>query len=269
MATWWSAPTSHHAYYLSWISVIITLLAGSGGVTIYTLNGSSLMLAYGVENFVDFLSSSVVLWRFYCPGDPDEATEKRLARREKRASIAISIILGILGGGILAAAIDDLVKGAEDEEKYKLVLGVSFVSILVFGVLTVIKFHYGNRLQSASLHKDAICSLIGTALSGALFFNTLIISHYEEAWWIDPLVAIICGVVAIVIGLYAIIVAACIQKIPIYSCRWWFTSQGDGLDEVTGRPLGPEDMLPEGESTGTTEMTSIQKGDSTNESHIL
>jgi divalent metal cation (Fe/Co/Zn/Cd) transporter len=148
------------------------------------------MLCYGLENCVDFLSSVVVLWRFYCPhSDPE--LEKRLARREKRASIAISLILGLLGIGILGAAIDDILKGAEDTEKLRLVLIVSSVSIIVFGVLTVIKFHYSGMLQSASLHKDGICSLIGTVLSAALFSNTLIIDNVPGAWWIDPLVALL------------------------------------------------------------------------------
>jgi divalent metal cation (Fe/Co/Zn/Cd) transporter len=148
------------------------------------------MLCYGVENCVDFLSSVVVLWRFYCPNS-DPELEKRLARREKRASIAISLILGLLGLGILLTAIDDILKGAEDTEKLRLVLIVSFVSIFVFGLLTVIKFHYSGMLQSASLLKDGICSLIGTVLSAALFSNTLVIDNVPGAWWIDPLVALL------------------------------------------------------------------------------
>ena len=293
MASWWSAPTTHHAFVLSWISVVITLVAAGGGISIYVvrieeytriirtgphgtiqltfnslvsynlpfvhpfqINKSSLMLCFGLENLVDFLSSVVVLWRFYCPhSDPE--LEKRLARREKRASVAISLILGLLGFGITGAAIDDLVKGAEEEEKLKLVVAVSFFSILIFGLLTIIKFHYSYHLNSASLHKDGICSLIGTVLSTALFVNTLIIDHAPGAWWIDPLVALACGVAAIIIGLYAIVVAACIQGLPIWTCRWWSSSQGDGTDEITGRKLGPEDF-PEEDINGT-EMTVTSK----------
>jgi hypothetical protein len=35
MADWWNAPTSKHAYWLSVISCIITLLAAGGGIAIY------------------------------------------------------------------------------------------------------------------------------------------------------------------------------------------------------------------------------------------
>lgn len=154
----------------------------------------------------------------------------------------------------MASAIDDFVGGAEEPEELRLLLGISFISILVFGLLTIFKFHYAILLESASLQKDGICSLIGTVLSGALFINTLIIDHRPEAWWIDPAVALGCGIASLIIGLYALCMAACIQKIPIWSCRWWLLSQGDGKDEITGRSLGPEDFV-----TGDEEETEMTK----------
>jgi hypothetical protein len=252
MPKWWSAPDSHNAFVLSWISVLVTVAASVGGCIGFVRTGSALLLCYGLENGVDFLSSVVVLWRFYCPHSTPEI-EAKLKHREKRASIAISFILFLLGAGIGATAIDDFTNGAETPDELRLVLGISFVSILVFGLLTIVKFHYAVLLESASLHKDAICSLIGTVLSAALFINTLIIDHFPEAWWIDPAVALGCGIASIIIGLYAIFVASCVQKLPICSPRWWCLSQGDGKDEITGRELGPEDFVPE--EDGETEMT--------------
>lgn len=119
------------------------------------------------------------------------------------------------------------------------------------------KFHYATLLESASLHKDAVCSLIGTVLSAALFINTLIIDHAPDAWWIDPAVALGCGIASIIIGLYAIFMAICVHKLPICSPRWWVLSQGDGQDEITGRSLGPDDFIPEeaNGANGETEMT--------------
>lgn len=140
---------------------------------------------------------------------------------------------------------DDFLQGMEDFDKLRLLLGISVSSILIFGLLSVMKFRYSIFLKSASLHKDGVCSLIGTILSGALFINTLIVKHVPEAWWIDPAVALGCGIASIAIGLHAIIVASFIQKIPIFSPSWWMLSTGDGKDEINGRNLGPEDLHPE------------------------
>ena len=50
----------------------------------YLPTSSTLVLSYGLENIVDLISSLVVLWRFYNPGDT-EARKLLLKKREKRA----------------------------------------------------------------------------------------------------------------------------------------------------------------------------------------
>mmetsp|Transcript_4409 Transcript_4409/g.5096 ORF Transcript_4409/g.5096 Transcript_4409/m.5096 type:complete len:261 (+) Transcript_4409:88-870(+) len=233
MVKWWSAPTTKDAYYLSLVSTVLTFISATLGIVFYLEKGSSLILCYGLENCVDFISSVIVLWRFFAPKLTPEIEEK-LKRREKRASIAISIILGLLGIGIIGAAIADFVGGQRDFDDLKLILGISISSIFVFGTLTIIKFQYSVLLQSSSLHKDGICSLIGTILSVALCVNSLILGVAPESWWIDPAVALGCGIASIGIGLHSIISAIFIKKIPIYSLKWWFLSQGDGKERAKG-----------------------------------
>jgi hypothetical protein len=168
--------------------------------------------------------------------------EDLLHKREKRASMGISFILMLLGIGVVAAAADDLSGGPETPYDLQIVLVIAFFSIFVFGSLTVIKFRYANLLSSASLYKDGICSLIGTILAIALFINTIIVEHISGVWWLDPVVAMVLGFVALAIGLHAIVVASCVQGIPIFQLKWWFVSQGDGMDEMGARDLGPSDF---------------------------
>ena len=40
MPTWWSAPTTRHAYWLSWISLAITAFAASGGIALYAVSSN-------------------------------------------------------------------------------------------------------------------------------------------------------------------------------------------------------------------------------------
>jgi divalent metal cation (Fe/Co/Zn/Cd) transporter len=195
-----------------------------------------------LENCVDFLSSVVVLWRFFAPSKIDDAVEEKLRRREKRASIAISFILVVLGLAIILTALDDLTRGKEDTDQLKTVVLISFISIFVFGILAMFKFKYALVLESPSLYKDGICSLIGTVLSGALFINTLIINTVPGVWWIDPLVAVGAGIAAIIIGGRAVWEARYKDSLPIFTLSWWMLSKGDGGDERSGRPLGPEDF---------------------------
>jgi len=208
----------------------------------YVYTGSSLMLCFGLENFVDFFSSVIVLWRFYLPsGKADDARLAVLQQREKRASLAISMILGLLGIGVVISAAHDFTLGREDDKNLDILLIVSFVSILVFGVLTVIKFHYAWKLGSAALKKDGLCSLIGTVLSSSLFFDTILVMEIPQIWWIDPTIAMLCGLASLAIGFYSVMYAL-LQGVPIYNIKWWLNSTGDGSDEISGRQLEDADL---------------------------
>eukprot|EP00568_Trieres_chinensis_P002645 CAMPEP_0183306272 /NCGR_PEP_ID=MMETSP0160_2-20130417/10752_1 /TAXON_ID=2839 ORGANISM="Odontella Sinensis, Strain Grunow 1884" /NCGR_SAMPLE_ID=MMETSP0160_2 /ASSEMBLY_ACC=CAM_ASM_000250 /LENGTH=267 /DNA_ID=CAMNT_0025469615 /DNA_START=78 /DNA_END=881 /DNA_ORIENTATION=- len=239
---WWTEPNSTHAFRLSVLSVVLTLASGVGGCIAYSTTGSSLMLTFGLENLVDFFSSVVVCWRFFSPAGTDAAHEALLQKREKRASVAISFILSMLGVGVIIAAVEDFTHGEETADNLRRIIIVSFFSLVVFGILSGIKFHYAKLLQSPSLQKDATCSLIGTVLSGSLFVNSLVILGESQAWWLDPTVALLCGLVALGIGLRSLYRAYVLQGIPVLSPRWWISSQGDGQDEITGRELTPEDL---------------------------
>jgi hypothetical protein len=172
--------------------------------------------------------------------------EELLQKRETRASMAISFILMLLGVGVIATAADDLAGGAETAYDLEVVLAIAFFSIFIFGSLTVVKFHYANKLSSASLYKDGICSLIGSVLASALFVNTLIIEQAPSVWWLDPVVAIISGFAALGIGIHAIVIASCVEGLPIFTFTWWLMSQGDGMDEMGASDLGQKDFGEEG-----------------------
>mmetsp|Transcript_24237 Transcript_24237/g.67127 ORF Transcript_24237/g.67127 Transcript_24237/m.67127 type:complete len:276 (+) Transcript_24237:340-1167(+) len=222
----WKEPTSKSAFILSWWSTALTVVFASAGIGLYLTTGSAMCLVFGLENCVDFLSSVVVLWRFWATGTMTKEKEKTLKRRELRASMAISIILMILGLGVIATSSFDIVSGPETEKEMDFVLVMAGISILVFGVLCIFKFHYADVLSSESLYKDGVCSLIGTMLASALLANTLIIEKRPDVWWLDPCVAMICGFSALFIGIHSLVVAYKHRRVPIFSLSWWLMSRG-------------------------------------------
>lgn len=234
---WWENPSGHHVYILSWASLVITLIAAVGGLVLSFELNSSLIFVYGLENIVDFASSSVVLWRFFKP-DSDSDREEVLQAREKRASIGISIILSILGFFTIITSAEDFSAGQEDlDTDLYILFYISFVSAAIFGVMTMFKVRYGTLLNSPSLKKDAVCSAIGTVLAISVFFNTtLTISSGGELWWLDPFVAIICGIGSLGYGLKGVHKAYVLDGYPICTLSWWAngesaaTNQGNAVD---------------------------------------
>jgi len=181
-----------------------------------------------VENSVDFISSVIVLWRFFAPHDLSEAVIKKLEHREERASMGISLIMGVLGIGILAASIDDFLRGEDEPSHRELMMGIAFFSFFFSGIMAVFKFNYSAHLSSPSLFKDGICSTIGAVLGAALFFNTIILESNPSLWWMDPLVSLLCGFFALFLSGQAIWTAMFVQGLPIFSGHWW--AYGDEND---------------------------------------
>lgn len=218
---WWHGPEVRDAFWLSWVSAVCTVVAAIGGVVGFSRAQSTLLLAFGLENFVDFVSSLVVLWRFYCPHGGDDTTLARLRKREERAGVAISIVIGVLGLFVFSLGILDLLEEERDGD-LGLLFAISLLSIVVFGSLTIVKFKYARDLESPSLYKDGICSLIGTALSTSLLLTAAIIDYAPNAWYIDPVASLIIGVGAVVYG-SRVVFHMVRNGVPIFHYDWWVT----------------------------------------------
>lgn len=265
MPRWWSNPTAHDAFVLSWISLLITLVAAIVGLVAYRVLDSSLVLVYGLENVVDFMSSVIVLWRFYSPsgsgdiefagvdaemgGAAEEAAaaaqknqeeEMKLESREKRASIGISIVLAILGFGTTITAAEDFSHGREEIEYLHTIQYLSFISMIIFGGLAHIKLHYAKMMNSSSLKKDGICSAIGTLLAASLFFTTVLeLSSNNTLWWTDPLIAMLCGIGSLIYGLYGVYKGYVRDGLPVCNCYWWIYGGSTMLAANNANPDGP------------------------------
>jgi hypothetical protein len=98
---------------------------------------------------------------------------------------------------------------------------ISFVSIIVFGGLTFVKFKYAKELDSPSLYKDGICSLIGTSLSMSLLLTTAIVEEHPRAGYLDPVVSLLVGITSIVYG-FKVIIALLADGVPIFHPDWWY-----------------------------------------------
>lgn len=251
MPIWWSEPTSGHAYILSLVSIVITLIAAIIGIVGYAQLKDSLVLIYGLENVVDFFSSAIVLWRFNNPKtasiDEEQLRQRNeiLSKREKRASIGVSIVLAVLGFGGVITAIEDLAngKGGVKDSDATTIFVLSGISFIVFGALAYFKFHYATKLNSPSLRKDGLCSALGSLLSFSMFFNALLAFASEEDfwWWLDPIVALICGIGALGYGLYGMYKAYVKDGYPIFSCKWWMYGS-ESRNKMQGGHQGAQEI---------------------------
>eukprot|EP00968_Pinguiococcus_pyrenoidosus_P024976 scaffold5286_cov224-Pinguiococcus_pyrenoidosus.AAC.1 len=184
-------------------------------------HGLLLPAGYGLENFVDFCSSLVVIWRFYGNAPPEV-----LHSREKRASVGIGIMMVsrqdgdddededdhdhgdemltegpqvILAVVVLGVAVDHVVQ-ANELEGVDILLALAVPSFFIFGILAYMKFYLAQHLRSPALKKDAVCSSAGVVLSGGVLVGAAIFRHHEEVWWFDAAVAIVISTGLLIYG---------------------------------------------------------------------
>lgn len=240
-----SNPTAKHAFYLSVIGCLVEGTFTAIGIAGYFRLGSALLLLYGLENFVDFISSAVVLWRFYAPGELTKEREQVLQDREDRAAVAISFLIILLGCLVVPAAVGDLAAGAPTEQQIDvgldLVLTISFLSVVIFSFMTFLKLYYAKVLNSESLHKDGLCSVIGILLSTFIFISSWLINKYPDFWKIDAYSAIFCGTIAILIGSHGALRAILEKDLNVFSFSFW---NGDVADSNSSISQGVDETKP-------------------------
>ncbi len=142
--------------------------------------------------------------------------------------MALSIIIGILGLFLICVGIADILVAEKDTNVEFLFLG-SLVSIIFCGALAIIKFKYAADLDSQSMYKDGICSLIGVCLSASLLLTTAIIESFPAAWYIDPVASLVLGVGATVYG-FKLVIDMVLSGVPIFNRDWWNASEAAPIE---------------------------------------
>lgn len=206
------AKMTQWAFALSWISLVLTVVAFVAGLVLAVVTESSATLGFALENAVDFFSSALVCWRFW--GGGKSTPEAVLASREKRASVGIAlsfVVLAFVVGGVASGHLS----AQEAPSHLGALVGLAAPSAVTLGVLGGFKMWVGVATQSASMKKDAACSLCGCTLSLGVCAGAAAVGADARLWYIDALVAVVVSVGLLLYGLYVLV------KNARQGNRWW------------------------------------------------
>lgn len=175
------------ALALSFFTVGYNLVEGIVGVVAARMAGSTALLGFGFDSFVESLSGSVMIWRFWKFGP--EADEETVAGAEKKATRLVGYTFLILGAYVVYASSKALFT---HESPSKSVIGIALgiASILVMPTLFYLKYRLGKSIGSRSLVADSKETLACMLLSVALLFG-LGLYYFWQIWWADPAAALV------------------------------------------------------------------------------
>ena len=178
------------AVRLSWLTVGYNVIEGLVSVYFGVSDGSMALAGFGADSFIEVFSALLVLWRF--------RSEEGLAAglslgRERAGTLGIGALFLLLAAVTALAAALQLAQGRHPDTALPGLL-VSAASLSVMAALWRAKRRVAAALDSATVSKDADCSLACIKLSVVLFAGSLLTLAAPALWWADAAAALLLSV---------------------------------------------------------------------------
>lgn len=175
-----------YALYLSYFTVAYNFIEGLLSILAGVLSGSIALVGFGLDSFIESLSGSVMIWRFY---ESRHFSDEEHERREKIAIRLVSYSFFIFGAYVLYESVKKLYL-AEAPEPTIFGIIIAIVSLIIMPILYYQKQKVGKSLASSSLLADSKQTLACVFLSAALLIG-LLLNYLFGIWWADPIVGLI------------------------------------------------------------------------------
>lgn len=169
---------------LSWFTIAYNLLEGLVSLYFGLSEGSIALAGFGADSFIEVFSAGLVLWRFRV----ETAGACVPVERERRATLGIGALFVALAAATAAGALLQLHDRSHPATTVP-GLAISALSLGFMFLLWRAKSRLAVELDSATVLKDAACSLACIQLSVILFAGSLVFLLFASLWWSDAAAA--------------------------------------------------------------------------------
>lgn len=187
------AATLRRAARLEYLTVGWNLVEGAIGIAAALAAGSTALLGFALDSFVESASGSVLLWRLHAERRASDA--EHVERLERRAQKLVAASLFLLAAWIAYDASRALWERERPRASW-VGIGLTVVSMVAMVWLARAKRRAAADLGSRALEADAFqttaCFWLSVVTLVGLGANAL-----AGLWWADPLAAL--GVAALVV----------------------------------------------------------------------
>lgn len=180
------------ARFLAWFTIGYNLLESLAGIGFGIADESLALLGFGIDSCIEMTSAIFVLWRL----GAELSGHERQAQRERRAGLAVAILLILLGVGTIMGS--GWLLWTRQHPESTLAGGIIAAASLSFMFwLWRAKLAAAAALGSQTLHQDAACALGCIALSTTLLIGSVIYAVAPALWWVDAVAALIIAVLIV------------------------------------------------------------------------
>ncbi|HLL73651.1 MAG TPA: cation transporter [Pyrinomonadaceae bacterium] len=180
---------------LEYLTVGWNLCEGAIAVAAGAAAGSTALVGFGLDSFIESTSGGVLIWRLRHAGEGDE-------RRERIALKLVGASLLLLAAYVATDALWSLFK-REPPEVSMVGVALAAVSLVVMPLLARAKRRVAARINSRALAADSrqtdICAYLSAILLAGLAANAAF-----GWWWADPAAALLMAPIIVREGLEAL-----------------------------------------------------------------
>lgn len=173
------------ARLLALFTIGYNLLEAFAGIGFGLADESLALLGFGMDSCIEMASALFVLWRL----GAEFSGHERQVRRERRAGIAVAVLLILLGAGTILGS--GWLLWTRQHPESTLAGGIIAVLSLSFMFwLWRSKLAAAAALGSRTLRQDAACALGCIALSATLLVGSVVYAVAPALWWVDAAAAL-------------------------------------------------------------------------------
>lgn len=166
---------------LEYLTIGWNLLEGLVAVGSGVVAGSTALVGFGIDSFIESLSGGALLWRLRSDEDAE--------RRERVALRLVGVSFLTLAAYVAFDAVKALVY-REPPDASRVGIALAALSLVAMPLLARAKRRVAAGLNSRAMQADSrqtdICAYLSAILLGGLLLNALL-----GWWWADPVAALV------------------------------------------------------------------------------
>ncbi len=149
--------------------------------------GSVLLVAFGLDSFLEIISGSALIWRLRKSVTGGRSAE--IQRAEQRSSLIVGSVLLLLAIYVTVVSLIHLITHQAADASWS-GLAIAGASVVLMPVLTVGKRRIGRALDSAALMEDGMCNLTCAYMAGTVLLGAGL-TAWLGWWWADSVAALV------------------------------------------------------------------------------
>lgn len=157
------------------------------GLTAGLQAGSILLIAFGLDSFLEIIAGGTLIWRLR--KEANGASAEVIERAERRSSLVVGTVLLGLSVYVTAVSVYNLATHQRADES-TMGMAIAVASVILMPLLTLRKRHLGQALHSPALIEDGMCNITCAYMAGTVLVGAVLTALFNW-WWADSVAALV------------------------------------------------------------------------------